>query len=289
MSNKKLGYVLITLFLIIFAVFLCYAIRIVAFPQKQRVIAFDQVGNLRLDDPVKIKGVTVGKITNISRNTAYALVTFQMDVSLDLYKDYSIITSDRGIMGDRVIHIEPGIQKTFPLNENDTLKGVFIRGVSEMIGATWKLRDNITAIKSAAALLSDTAGKKSFITLFSIIIRDLDTVSNALYAVVTTIDSGLSSSLDTLSKTIVSIKKDYERFSVVLPEKFSAISDETDTLIAFLHTTDTLVGKLSDITTQIATHPLITGDDITPLRKDIDELRYLLYRIQIGAIHQVFS
>lgn len=286
MDTRKLGYVLIIFFLGVMLTVLSYAVYILAFPADKRVIAFEQVGNLRVDDPVKIKGVTVGKIHSIEKNDALVLVTFYAESPLKIYKDYAIITSDRGIMGDRLIHIDPGKHLSSPVDGKDTLKGVFIRGISEMIGSAYKVKDIIASTRSIASkLLMPTPPKRSFPAVFWVIMNKLDTVSNSLCSVANALETDFTPTIDTLSRAVVSARKSFQDVSGDLPRNLAFLREQTDTLIVFLNDLDTLATKLTDVTAQVSENNLISKDETTPLLAEMKKVRQTLHNLQIGALH----
>ena len=74
---------------------------------------FDDITGLLVNDPVKVAGVTVGKVTGISVEAGQALVSFQID------DDHDRIPSDsrasvrwRNLIGQRFLYVEPGTAST---------------------------------------------------------------------------------------------------------------------------------------------------------------------------------
>lgn len=92
-------------------------------PTYQVNALFSNIGGLKVRSPVKISGVVVGRVGNISvdRNT------YQARVVMDIYKDYnqlpldtsaSILTS--GLLGDQYIGLEPGADEEY-LRDGDQI------------------------------------------------------------------------------------------------------------------------------------------------------------------------
>lgn len=72
---------------------------------------FDNIGGLKVRSPIKVGGVTVGKITNISldTDTYVPVVTLAIDKQYGYFPETSsaaILTS--GLLGEQYLGIEPG-------------------------------------------------------------------------------------------------------------------------------------------------------------------------------------
>ncbi|MBD3610994.1 MAG: outer membrane lipid asymmetry maintenance protein MlaD [Hydrogenovibrio crunogenus] len=92
-------------------------------PTYQINALFSNIGGLKVRSPVKISGVVVGRVSDISVDK----VTYQARVKMQIYKDYdelpldtsaSILTS--GLLGDQYIGLEPGADDVY-LREGDQL------------------------------------------------------------------------------------------------------------------------------------------------------------------------
>lgn len=92
-------------------------------PTYQINALFSNIGGLKVRSPVKISGVVVGRVSDISVDK----MTYQARVKMEIYKDYdelpldtsaSILTS--GLLGDQYIGLEPGADDVY-LREGDQL------------------------------------------------------------------------------------------------------------------------------------------------------------------------
>ena len=72
--------------------------------------AFDEIGKLSPRAPVVIGGVKVGQITEIRLDTDEfrAVVTLDIDSSLEIPDDSSASILTQGVLGDMYLEIEPG-------------------------------------------------------------------------------------------------------------------------------------------------------------------------------------
>lgn len=82
------------------------------FPAKSYVVTaeFDDIGGLKIRSPVKIGGVQIGEVTNISLDP----VTFKAIVSLNIHDQFNDIPDDSsariltaGLLGDNYVAITP--------------------------------------------------------------------------------------------------------------------------------------------------------------------------------------
>ena len=92
-------------------------------PTYQINALFSNIGGLKVRSPVKISGVVVGRVSDISvdKVTYQARVTMQIDTDyneLPLDTSASILTS--GLLGDQYIGLEPGADDVY-LREGDQL------------------------------------------------------------------------------------------------------------------------------------------------------------------------
>lgn len=88
------------------------------FPSKTYIVnaAFDDIGGLKIRAPVKMSGVQIGEVANISLNNK----TFKADVKLRIHSQYRDIPDDSsagiftaGLLGDNYIAITPMYNQTY--------------------------------------------------------------------------------------------------------------------------------------------------------------------------------
>lgn len=69
---------------------------------------FASVGDLKVGDPVKLAGVTVGEVTNITLDDYNANAQLAVDESLKLPADTIASIKTAGLLGDAYVSISPG-------------------------------------------------------------------------------------------------------------------------------------------------------------------------------------
>lgn len=284
MSDKRLGYLILTIALLIIAVILVYSLRILAFPKEKRVISFDRISNLRIDDPVEIMGKTVGRIKNVTGENRNVFVTVEFNETVTIYSNYRIYTYDKGIVGDRRLVIEPGHISSPIIDKSDTLNGIFYLGISDVLGHAWKLKDFFTAFKdNAAVLLSGTEEKPSFITSFTSVISEIDTISSRLYNAAVFLDSELTHGIDTLNSVITAAASFIEEVKRIAPEKINSVEKKIETISNFIGKLDTAVTTLTDIVIRIKNNELLHVDHITKILQQLKVIQGLIEELQTGT------
>ncbi len=283
--NRILGYILLGLLSCITLSILVYAIWIIAFPKDTRIISFNRVSNLKIEDPVKIKGVTIGKVKYITKTFNKVLVTFEIIKPLTIYKGYTIFSADRGIMGDRVIVIINGNENNPFVNKNDTLNGIFYSGVSDVIGSAWKLKELADSFKKTLEfVLHGNAHRNSFILQFSTVITSLDTFTNKLYYIAKFLDTELPENMKSINKFSTATKKYSESLKSSVMNNINAFTTQINSLEILLDKLEKYVNALGDIIVNIEKNKLIHSDHINKLNTQLKEFRDAMDKIRIDAL-----
>ncbi len=284
MNDRSFGYIILIFISVSILGLLGYSIWVLAFPKETRIITFSKISNLRIDDPVKIKGVTVATIKSITRDEKDVLVTIKAYESLEIHEGYEIYSSDKGILGERVIIIKNGDQNNAPVDKNDTLTGTFHRGVSDALGSTWKLKDFIASFKNnAGLLLSGSEEKPSFVSTFSNVIAEIDSFSNKLYNTATFLDAELTVKIDDLNEITGAARKISQEISTTVPGKIETLEEQLETITKFIDKLDPVVNTLTDVVIKIKDNKLIQNDYISSLVEQLKELQELIEIIQDGT------
>lgn len=285
MNDKKLGYIILALIVITVLSLLIYSIRILAFPEETRIISFNRISNLRIDDPIKIKGNTVGRIKDIADDDYKVLVTIELIEPVNFHKGYIIYSTDKGILGDRVIIVDPGDKNGQLINKNDTLEGTFYPGISDVLGHAWKLKDLIIEFKTTAGtLLSGTEEKPSLIATFSKVISAVDTFSKKLYNAALFLNSEFAVNIDTLYSFSASANEFIQEVKEVIPEKITTVEQQLKTISNFIDKLEKIVDLLTEMVTRIENNELLHVDHLTKLLNQLKEIQNFLEELQAGTV-----
>lgn len=134
MENKErwVGYGVV-MALLFAALTLLFALRQgILFPHHRIQVAFPAIGTLMQDDPVKSRGVEVGRVIKISAIQGQAVATLEMYSSVDLPVDTRFINYNYSMFGARMVIMVPGESKQV-MDQNVIQNGDFISGVTETI------------------------------------------------------------------------------------------------------------------------------------------------------------
>ncbi len=203
--DRRLGYSIMAVIALAVSAGIFFSIYNLKNLEKVRIISFDTVGNLRIDDPVYVRGIQIGKIIKIEFRQQTVLVYFSLNKPIRLHQGYHANNLDINIMGDRKVDINSGDTTKPPIPEKDTIAGTFIPGVSEGIGLAWKLHniiDSLTLISSQ--LLSGSSGRASLISRMNGIIASTDSACNLLLRIVSLVNNRLP---QTLSSADAALKR----------------------------------------------------------------------------------
>jgi ABC-type transporter Mla subunit MlaD len=245
MSDRKLGYAILCLFLVIFCVICAYCLRPLLSPPQTRIVAFEKIGNLRIEDQVRLKGIPYGTVRKIDLTRKKVFVTIQSRKPWTLYAGYSVVTMDAGIMGDRMIMIDEGPHDAPIIAAKDTLIGAFFPGVSEAVGYAWKLRDVIDSLKTMANLL--LCGDKRHLSLVSqvnTVIRTVDSLSKPLSQFAIAANSAVSSGIDSIDDIVNGVSRLSKSASAAAPEYFSMVDKQLVKAFSLVASIDTLTDRL---------------------------------------------
>ena len=88
-------------------------------------VSFNNIGTLIVGDPVRISGVKVGRVKEISLRFKDVLVVLEIDERFPVPKDSRVIIQSMGIMGERMVTIVLGTMDESK-NQLDTYIGIQI-------------------------------------------------------------------------------------------------------------------------------------------------------------------
>ncbi len=275
MSDRKLGYAILCLFLVIFCVICAYCLRPLLSPPQTRIVAFEKIGNLRIEDQVRLKGIPYGTVRKIDLTRKKVFVTIQSRKPWTLHAGYSVVTMDAGIMGDRMIMIDEGPHDAPIIATKDTLIGAFFPGVSEAVGYTWKLHDIVDSLKTMANLL--LCGDQRHLSLVSqvkTVISTADSLSKSLSRFAITANSAVSSGIDSIDDIVNGVSRLSKSVSAATPEYFSMLDKQLTKAFSLVASIDTMTDRLCK------TSARLSKKDNVLWRNDIERLTDNLVLVQ---------
>jgi len=224
-------------------------------------LRFTQVSTLVLDDPVKVNGVKLGKVEDISLAGHRVVVRIRLRTDVKIPKDSEIRVQNIGIMGERQIGMILG-DSTQYFAPNDTIDGQFDAGIAEAIGLAGEVCDSTKVLlESVKQALNGTIANPEFQDPFKTLLAKAETLEDRLMSMVNTTDPQLKKSLDGLNQVTAKVGELVDGVKPPIDNMFagadkvmnnanSLISDlegvtkHLDELIAKVQSKDNTVGTL---------------------------------------------
>ncbi len=283
MTDRKLGYIILCFVFIVVCVILVLGYGSISQKNHIRTIAFQQIGNLRIDDQVRLKGISVGIVKNICLSKDNVFVDIQTTAQLDFHQGYNVMTMDAGIMGDRMIMIDNGPQQSPLINPTDTLKGFFTPGVSEAVGSMSLLRDVIDTLKEISErLLHGNIRSKSLIYQVNTLVRSIDSLSKKSSSIAMVLNREVTCSVDTLDKIVDHTAMISKSIAVTAPEYLDMVEAKITQAKTLLTSADSVIDRVSVLTAGLQKeNNIIWGNELSNLQSTINTLH-----TTIATIHR---
>jgi phospholipid/cholesterol/gamma-HCH transport system substrate-binding protein len=191
----------------------------VLFPHNRVRVRFPSIGTLMEDDPVKLRGVAVGRVASIRAENGEAVATLEFFHSTPIPADSRFVNYNYSLFGARMVILVPGSSRE-PMDGAKLQAGDFSPGVSESIHRVEELLRTVSEYKRLSMRLdrgSDTSlSVQQFLATrvypvlerFGTLVRDMDTLQVAVGSQLDRLETaaagmdrlgrGLSSQSDTL-------------------------------------------------------------------------------------------
>ena len=121
-------------------------------------VLFPQIGGLDIGNTVFVHGVRAGKVADIALEQSGVKVVLLVSNEITLKKDTRIVISERGMMGEREISIEPG-RSSEKLDTSQIIQGYYNVGFNETISQIGVAIKNINDLSGSLEELIDDEGQ----------------------------------------------------------------------------------------------------------------------------------
>ncbi len=158
-------------------------------------VRFTEVGGLVTGDPIHINGVELGKVEAIAPQLGRVVVRMGIRQGIAVPQDSRIVLKSIGIMGERFVEITQGRSRDM-LAPGDTVDGVFLMGMSEVMGSAG---DIIADVRAAVAQLRDVSAALNEGGRLAATMKNLAEASEAVRALTAGDDPRLIDAVDRLS------------------------------------------------------------------------------------------
>jgi phospholipid/cholesterol/gamma-HCH transport system substrate-binding protein len=115
---------------------------------------FEEVGNLSVGDPVAVRGVKKGVVTEIRLEDQGVGVRFEVDKGVILHPDVQLRVANIGFMGEKFLALDPG-SAPGRYDGSRPIPGRFQSGVPEVIAGAGDLLVEATELSSRLNLMLD--------------------------------------------------------------------------------------------------------------------------------------
>ena len=165
-------------------------------------LRFSQVSTLVLDDPVKVNGVKMGKVEDISLAGHRVVVRIRLRTDVKIPKDSELRVQNIGIMGERQIGMILGDAESY-WAPGDTINGQFDAGIAEALGLAGEVCDSTKVLlESVKEALNGTIANPDFQDRFRTILAKAESLEDRLMTMVNTTDPQIKKSLNGLNEVM---------------------------------------------------------------------------------------
>lgn len=115
---------------------------------------FEEVGNLAVGDPVSVRGVRKGAVSEVVLEDTGVRVEFEVDRDVILHPDARLRVANIGFMGEKFLALDPG-RMPGKYDKSKPLPGHFQSGVPEVISGAGELVTEVTELSSRLNVMLD--------------------------------------------------------------------------------------------------------------------------------------
>ncbi len=100
---------------------------------QSRQVIFEHIGTLKVQDPVYVRGMNVGRVQALELREEGVLVTLQMNTAVTLREDYQVTVGQTSMLGGSCLEIVEGKQGAL-LPEDTVLTGIPPKDIMKELG-----------------------------------------------------------------------------------------------------------------------------------------------------------
>ncbi|ADK83579.1 Mammalian cell entry related domain protein [Desulfarculus baarsii DSM 2075] len=111
---------------------------------------FDSASGLKLNAPVEMAGITIGKVAGVSLDQGRARITLRINEDVHLPADVQALIRTRGVLGDKFVSIEGGSPAAPPLENGQRLARASVpTDLDQVMSRIGQVAEDIGAITSS--------------------------------------------------------------------------------------------------------------------------------------------
>ncbi|MFN3427322.1 MAG: MlaD family protein [Candidatus Thermochlorobacter sp.] len=214
-------------------------------------VRFENVSGLQVGDPVMISGLRVGKVDNITLRDGHVNVLISIAPDITLYRNATAYIAMLELMTGKKIELSQGSKDAGELAKGETIRGVFLSDIPELIGGAGGTIDTLKiliadvrrVLRNADAFIGDEDVQENL----KISVRNLRNATTDLAVLSRDLRSAnIKALLANIDRTIVTVEK---LINEIQPELKGALGDARSAL----RDADSLVISLKDLTNRLKT------------------------------------
>ena len=121
-------------------------------------VRFSNVAGLRVDDPVQLAGVNVGRVESVGLTAdGFAEVTLRIRRDVRVHEDALAVVGSTGMLGDRILEIRPGSPTSRVVGDNDRIKGGAPASVDQLVTVVGGIAADLKSTTDALSRVLGTA------------------------------------------------------------------------------------------------------------------------------------
>jgi phospholipid/cholesterol/gamma-HCH transport system substrate-binding protein len=194
-------------------------------------MVFPSVEGLKVKAPLELAGVSVGSVESIALNKDYsAVVTVALNEDIKLPIDSVASISTKGILGDKIITIVPGVSSNTLSPGGNLPRTKIPPSVDDLLMKVGELAENLTQV---SASLNEALGDGETMKEIVVNIRDLSANASSL----------LSENKDNISTILTNMREITNDFTLV-SRNLTTTSENIDQITTTISSGQGTLGKL---------------------------------------------
>lgn len=169
-------------------------------------VQFNNAAGLDKDASVRVAGVEVGRIREISLKDSKAHLTLQMQPDIKIGKDFMAVLTTKGLLGERYLELIPGAPNAPVLKDGDTITRT--TSYADMDKLVTILSEVSTDIKSVSESLSKVLGSKEGEVSLKNIVHNIEEITLRVNKLIENNDTRMDQIVKNMSDFSAMLKKD---------------------------------------------------------------------------------
>jgi len=275
MTDKRLGYILMLLILLLVGGVYGYLIWLDRNPPNTLTLRFPQVGSLAVEDPVRMEGTQVGQISGFDHDSLGRVIVYvQSPKPIPVRVSSRVAVKVKGVMGERFIEIGIGGPGDPLADAKQIIDGEFEMGPSEAIAYMDLLAAKITELKDIMGRLRyGENGNRSFVQAFNDVANTVDTLVYTVLTELGGMEESLGSGLDSLADFIEQTAELASKISTTAPKLINDLNTVIAKVDAAVPKIEKFIAKTNAVADSIDNSKILWGDHVEKLQKQLAEIK----------------